>query len=81
MSADGTRLLDDGKKVYEGPVAEGTKLFKKDGYYYISIPEGWCKFGLANGDAFLKIFMDLMNQNVYWKWELTKVNGPHQGLW
>lgn len=29
MSADGTRLLDDGQKVYEGPVAEGTKLFKR----------------------------------------------------
>ena len=45
MSADGTRLLDDGMKVYEGPVAEGTKLFKKDGYYYISIPEG----GVSSG--------------------------------
>ena len=40
MSADGKTLLDDGRKVYEGPTAEGTKLFLKDGYYYISIPEG-----------------------------------------
>ena len=35
MSADGKTLLDDGRKVYEGPTAEGTKLFLKDGYYYI----------------------------------------------
>ena len=31
MSADGTRLLDEGMTVYTGPVAEGTKIFKKDG--------------------------------------------------
>ena len=30
MSADGTRLLDEGMTVYTGPVAEGTKIFKKD---------------------------------------------------
>lgn len=29
MSADGTRLLDEGMTVYTGPVAEGTKIFKK----------------------------------------------------
>ena len=40
MSPDGKSLLDDGTKIYEGPVAEGTKLFKKDGLYYLSIPEG-----------------------------------------
>jgi len=31
MSNDGKELLDAGRTVYEGPVAEGTKLFKKDG--------------------------------------------------
>lgn len=40
MSPDGTKLLDDGVTVYTGPVAEGTKIHKKDGYYYMSIPEG-----------------------------------------
>lgn len=45
MSADGRTLLDDGRTVYEGPVAEGTKLFKKDGYYYLSIPEGGVSTG------------------------------------
>lgn len=45
MSADGRTLLDEGRTVYEGPVAEGTKMFKKDGYYYLSIPEGGVSTG------------------------------------
>lgn len=40
MSADGTKLLDEGKIVYTGPVAEGTKIYKRNNYYYLSIPEG-----------------------------------------
>ncbi len=40
MSPDGKQLLDEGKIIYTGPVAEGTKFYKKDGYYYLSIPEG-----------------------------------------
>ena len=40
MSADGTKLLDEGITVYVGPTAEGPKLFKRDGFYYISHPEG-----------------------------------------
>ena len=78
MSADGTRLLDDGQKVYEGPVAEGTKLFKKDGYYYISIPEG----GVGSGWQTV-----MRSKDIYGPYEskrvlemgVTKVNGPHQG--
>ena len=40
MSSDGKELLDEGVTVYRGPVAEGPKFLKKDGWYYISIPEG-----------------------------------------
>ena len=40
MSADGRQLLDDGVTVYTGPVAEGTKIMKRNGYYYLIIPEG-----------------------------------------
>lgn len=78
MSPDGTRLLDDGVKVYEGPTAEGTKLFKKDGYYYLSIPEG----GVGTGWQTV-----LRADNIYGPYEgkrvlemgATRVNGPHQG--
>ena len=40
MTPDGKTLLDDGKVIYTGPVAEGTKFYKRHGYYYLSIPEG-----------------------------------------
>jgi beta-xylosidase len=78
MSDDGTRLLDDGKTVYTGPVAEGVKMFKKDGYYYISIPEG----GVSTGWQTI-----LRSKNIYGPYEKkvvleqgrTTINGPHQG--
>ncbi len=45
LSADGTKLLDDGVEIYRGPVAEGPKLFKRAGWYYISLPEGGVEKG------------------------------------
>ena len=78
MSPDGKTLLDEGVKIYEGPVAEGTKFFKKDGYYYLSIPEG----GVGTGWQ-----MVLRSKHIYGPYEgkrtleqgSTAVNGPHQG--
>lgn len=46
MSADGKYLLDEGDTIYKGPVAEGTKFMKRNGWYYLNIPEGvWKKGG------------------------------------
>lgn len=78
MATDGKSLLDDGVKVYEGPTAEGTKLFKKDGYYYLSIPEG----GVGTGWQTV-----LRSKSIYGPYEgrrvletgSTNINGPHQG--
>ena len=78
MSADGKTLLDDGKVIYTGPVAEGTKFHKRDGYYYLSIPEG----GVGEGWQTI-----LRSKNIYGPYEKkvvletgrTGVNGPHQG--
>lgn len=78
MSSDGTKLLDDGVTVYEGPVAEGTKIHKMNGYYYMSIPEG----GVATGWQTI-----LRSKNIYGPYEKkivleegrSGVNGPHQG--
>lgn len=78
MSADGTRLLDEGTTVYTGPVAEGTKILKTDGYYYLSIPEG----GVGTGWQTI-----LRSKNIYGPYEKkvvleqgsTTINGPHQG--
>ena len=78
MTPDGTRLLDDGVEVYRGPVAEGTKIHKWNGYYYISIPEG----GVGGGWQTI-----LRSKDIYGPYESrrvleqgsTSVNGPHQG--
>lgn len=78
MSADGRQLLDDGVTVYTGPVAEGTKWLKRDGYYYLIIPEG----GVEGGWQTV-----LRSRSVYGPYEKrvvleqgsTAVNGPHQG--
>ena len=78
MSADGRNLLDDGVTVYTGPVAEGTKFLKRNGWYYLSIPEG----GVGGGWQTI-----LRSKNIYGPYEKkvvleqgsTDINGPHQG--
>nr|WP_302973440.1 glycoside hydrolase 43 family protein [Phocaeicola coprocola] len=78
MSPDGTKLLDEGRTVYTGPVAEGTKIHKINGYYYLSIPEG----GVSEGWQTI-----LRSKNIYGPYEKkvvleqgsTNINGPHQG--
>ena len=78
MSTDGKQLLDEGTTVYEGPIAEGTKFMKRNGYYYLVIPEG----GVGTGWQTV-----LRAKNIYGPYERkivleqgsTKVNGPHQG--
>ena len=78
MSADGKQLLDDGITVYEGPVAEGTKFLKRNGWYYLIIPEG----GVGRGWQTV-----LRSKSIYGPYERkivleqgsTPINGPHQG--
>ena len=82
MSADGTRLLDDGVMVFDGhdadPTVEGPKLYKLNGYYYILAPAG----GVPTGWQ-----LALRSKSIYGPYERkvtlaqgrTAVNGPHQG--
>jgi beta-xylosidase len=80
MSADGKKLLDSGKTVYTGPVAEGTKIYKRNNYYYIIIPEGGVGQGYETA---------LRSKNIYGPYQRkvvlergkTDINGPHQGGW
>lgn len=80
LSDDGKKLSDDGLIVYTGPVAEGPKLYKRNGYYYISIPEG----GVPTGWQTV-----LRSRSIYGPYEKkvvleqgsTPINGPHQGAW
>ncbi len=78
MSPDGRQLLDEGVTVYEGPIAEGTKWLKRNGWYYLIIPEG----GVGTGWQTV-----LRSKNIYGPYERkivleqgsTAINGPHQG--
>ena len=78
MSPDGRTLLDEGTTVYEGPVAEGTKWLKRNGWYYLIIPEG----GVGQGWQTV-----LRSRSIYGPYERkivleqgsTTINGPHQG--
>jgi beta-xylosidase len=73
MSADGSQLLDEGKEIYRGKVAEGPKLYKRKGYYYISLPEG----GVDTGWQTI-----LRSKDIYGPYERKEVfpaGSPHQG--
>jgi len=72
MSPDGRSLLDEGVEIYRGPVAEGPKLFKRGGRYYISLPEGGVERG---GQTILRA------TSLYGPWERRVVlpdGSPHQ---
>ncbi|MBP5258833.1 MAG: family 43 glycosylhydrolase [Prevotella sp.] len=78
MSADGKELLDEGVTVYEGPVAEGTKFLKRNGWYYLIIPEG----GVGHGWQTVLRSKDIYGpyaRRIVLEQGSTKVNGPHQG--
>jgi len=82
MSRDGKQLLDNGKIIFQDieaqPTIEGPKLFKRDGYYYISAPAG----GVPTGWQTV-----LRSRNIYGPYTAkivlhqghTTINGPHQG--
>lgn len=84
MSADGTKLLDDGVIVFDGhdanPTVEGPKFYRRNGFYYIFAPAG----GVSTGWQLV-----LRSKNIYGPYEVknvlaqgsTAINGPHQGAW
>lgn len=84
MTADGTKVLDDDRLVFDGranhPTIEGPKIHKRNGYYYIFAPAG----GVPTGWQTV-----LRSKNIYGPYEdkividqgQTQVNGPHQGAW
>jgi beta-xylosidase len=84
MSADGTKLLDDGVMVFDGhdahPTVEGPKFYKRGRYYYIFAPAG----GVPTGWQLV-----LRSKNIYGPYDekivlaqgSTPINGPHQGAW
>ncbi|WP_029034404.1 glycoside hydrolase family 43 protein [Salinimicrobium terrae] len=84
MNWEGTKTTGAGKIVFDGhedhPTVEGTKFYKKDGYYYIFAPAG----GVSTGWQLI-----LRSKNPYGPYEEhvslaqgdTDINGPHKGAW
>jgi len=84
MSADGTTLLGPSRIVYDGhstqPTIEGTKFYKRDGYYYIFSPAG----GVATGwQTVLRSTSPYgpFEEKIVMAWAPGTINGPHQGAW
>ena len=84
LSPDGTVVTGPARIVYDGhedqPTIEGTKFYKRNGYYYIMSPAGGVKYGWQ---------VELRSKSPYGPYEeyvglaqgKSKVNGPHQGAW
>lgn len=84
MSPDGTKVNGTGRLVFDGhpnhPTVEGSKFYKRNGYYYIFAPAG----GVSTGWQLV-----LRSKNPYGPYEErvvmdqggTDINGPHQGAW
>ncbi|SFZ92732.1 Beta-xylosidase [Flaviramulus basaltis] len=84
MNPEGTKVIDKGIHVFDGhenhPTVEGSKFYKRNGFYYIFAPAG----GVATGWQLV-----LRSKSIYGPYEekivleqgSTKVNGPHQGAW
>lgn len=84
LNEDGTKVIDQGKIVYDGheldPTIEGPKFHKRNGYYYIFAPAG----GVSTGWQTV-----LRSKNIYGPYDRkvvmdqgsTSINGPHQGAW
>lgn len=84
MSPEGDSLLDEGKMIFDGtktqPIIEGSKMYKRNGYYYIFAPAGSVPLGWQTV---------LRSKNIYGPYEekivmhqgITPFNGPHQGGW
>lgn len=82
LNDDGTKVLDGGKHIFDGHdkhhTIEGPKIYKRNGYYYLSSPAG----GVATGWQLI-----LRSKSIYGPYEEkvvlaqgnTAINGPHQG--
>ncbi len=84
MSPDGRKLLAPSSIVYDGhetqPTIEGTKFYKRNGYYYIfspagGVPTGW-QVVLRSSSPF-----GPYEEKVVMAEGLSGINGPHQGAW
>ena len=84
LNTAGDKVISDGVLVYDGHESDGTiegsKIYKRNNYYYIFAPAG----GVGTGWQTI-----LRSKNIYGPYERkvvleqgsTTTNGPHQGAW
>ncbi|MFA5328227.1 MAG: glycoside hydrolase 43 family protein [Prolixibacteraceae bacterium] len=84
MKPDGTALIGNSVMLIDGhknhPTIEGTKIYKRNNFYYIFAPAG----GVPTGWQ-----MVMRSKNIFGPYEdkivmaqgKTDINGPHQGAW
>lgn len=85
MNAQATRVTGPGSIVFDGNddlnhTAEGPKVYKRNGFYYLMFPAG----GVKNGwqmCARSKHIMGPYEARRVMQQGATVVNGPHQGAW
>ena len=84
MAADGRSLTGPSRIVYDGhetqPTIEGTKFYRRSGWYYIFSPAG----GVATGwQTVLRARHPYgpYEERIVMAWAPGTVNGPHQGAW
>lgn len=84
LDPDTLEVIEDGPIVFDGtktqPVAEGPKMYKRDGMYYIFIPAGGVEKGWQTVLRSEKIDGPYQEKIVLRQGN-TAVNGPHQGAW
>ena len=85
MNAEGTAVIGKPVLIYDGNdgvnhTVEGSKLYKRDGWYYIFAPAGGVEQGWQ---------LAMRSKSIYGPYEVrrvmeqgdTDINGPHQGGW
>ena len=84
MKADGTALTGPSRIVYDGhltqPTIEGTKFYKRNGWYYIFAPAGGVATGWQTVLRSRSVYGPYEEKTVM-AWAPGTVNGPHQGAW
>lgn len=84
MNEDGTKMVGDGRIVFDGhqgnETIEGSKMYKRNGFYYIFCPAGGVVPGWQEVLRSSDPFGPYENRTVMHQGS-SKINGPHQGAW
>ena len=84
MAPDASRLLDEGRIIFDGtpshPTLEGPKLYKRQGEYWIFTPAGGVKRRWQTVPRASSLAGPWHSRYVLHQGNVS-VNGPHQGSW